>query len=185
MPVLSKKGSSNVCGWICFVWPSWVWESQHASTGKSVSGSLGHTSRSCFHPMAFFPSLKQNFITYRSSSHPDCIFEIHQLWQSGFSRVYSNCYCSCSFKPEIIKIGQSSHEMYSNNVLNFQESTTILTACTKKSGNLLKAPRMCANKWLMLNCDWNLKPSDCVLKRAQAGLRTLSIKCVYKSYIYS
>ena len=38
--------------------------------------------------MAFFPSLKQNFITYRSSkvsSRPDCIFEIHQLWQSGFS----------------------------------------------------------------------------------------------------
>ena len=31
----------------------------------------------------FFPSLKQNFISYRSSSRPDCIFEIHQLWQSG------------------------------------------------------------------------------------------------------
>ena len=35
---------------------------------------------------SFFPSLKQNFIAYRSSkvsSRPDCIFEIHQLWQSG------------------------------------------------------------------------------------------------------
>ena len=35
--------------------------------------------------VAFFPSLKQNFIAYRSSkvsSHPDCNFEIHQLWQS-------------------------------------------------------------------------------------------------------
>ena len=34
----------------------------------------------------FFPSLKQNFIAYRStkvSARPDCIFEIHQLWQSG------------------------------------------------------------------------------------------------------
>ena len=40
---------------------------------------------------------------------PHCIFEIHQLWQLGFSRVYSNCCCSCSFEPEIIKIGQSSH----------------------------------------------------------------------------
>ena len=29
--------------------------------------------------------------------------------------------------------------MYSNNIVNFQESTTILYACTKKSGNLLKA----------------------------------------------
>ena len=34
--------------------------------------------------VAFFPSLKQNFIVCRSSSRPDCIFEIHQLWQSGF-----------------------------------------------------------------------------------------------------
>ena len=47
---------------------------------------------------AFFPSLKQNFIAYRSSkvsSRPVCIFEIHQLRQSGFSRVHSNCFCSC------------------------------------------------------------------------------------------
>ena len=27
--------------------------------------------------------------------------------------------------------------MYSNKILNFQESTAILNACTKKSGNLL------------------------------------------------
>ena len=83
--------------------------------------------------VAFFPSLKQNSIAYRSSSRPDSIFEIYQLWQSGFSRVYSNCCCSCSFEAEIIKIGQSSHKMYSNNILNFQESMTILNACTKKS----------------------------------------------------
>ena len=38
--------------------------------------------------VSFFPSLKHNFIAYRSSSRPDYIFEIHQLWQSGFSRVY-------------------------------------------------------------------------------------------------
>ena len=57
-------------------------------------------------------AVKQNFIVYRSSKvswRPDCIFEVHQLWQSGFSRVYSNCCCSCSFEPEIIKIGQWSH----------------------------------------------------------------------------
>ena len=88
--------------------------------------------------VTFFPSLKQNFIAYRSSkvsSCPDCIFEIHQEWKSSFSRVYSNCCCSCSFEAEITKIGQSSHKMYSNKILNFQESTTIL------NGNLLKAPR--------------------------------------------
>ena len=49
MPVQSKKGSSKVCGWVCSVWPSWVWESQHASTGNSVTWSLGHSSRSSFH----------------------------------------------------------------------------------------------------------------------------------------
>ena len=94
----------------------------------------------------FFPSLKQNFIAYRSSkmsSRPDCIFEIHQLWQTGFSRVYSNCCRSCSFEPEIIKIGQWSHKMYSNKLLNFQGSTTILKTSTKKSGNLLNTPRIC------------------------------------------
>ena len=53
-----------------------------------------------------FPSLKQNLIAYRSSKvswRPDCVFEIHQLWQSGFSRVYSNFCCCCSIEPEIIK----------------------------------------------------------------------------------
>ena len=98
---------------------------------------LKHSIRFC----GIFPSLKYNFITYRSSSRPNCIFEIHQLWQSGFSRVYSDSCCSYSVEPELIKIGQSSHKMYSNKILNFQESTTNLNACTKKSGNLLKAPR--------------------------------------------
>ena len=79
------------------------WCSINARWSKS---SLNHSIR--------FSGLfsKQNFIAYRSSkvsSRLDCIFEIHQLWQSGFSRVYSNCCCSCSFEPEIIKLGQSSH----------------------------------------------------------------------------
>ena len=68
---------------------------------------------------AFYPSFKQNFIAYRSrnvSSRPDCIFEIHQLWQSGFSWVFSNYCCSCSFEPEIIRIGRPCHKMYSNNI---------------------------------------------------------------------
>ena len=50
------------------------------------------------------------------SPRPDCIFEICQLWQSVFSRVYSNCCCSCSFEAEIIKIDQSSQKIYSNNI---------------------------------------------------------------------
>ena len=91
--------------------------------------------------VTFFPSLKQNFIAYHSSkvsSRPDCIFEIHQLWQSDFSRVYFNSCCSCSFEAEIIEIGQSSHKMYSNNLLNYEESTPILNACTKKVWKLIE-----------------------------------------------
>ena len=38
-----------------------------------------------------------------------------------------------------------SHKLYSNSILNFQEFTTILNACTKKSGNLLNAPRITNN----------------------------------------
>ena len=96
-----------------------------------------------FHPFLwhFFPSLKQNFIAYHSSkvcSRPDCIFEIHQQWQSGFSRVYSNCCCNCSFEAEIIRIGHSSYKMYSNNILNFQESMTILNAYTNKVWKLIE-----------------------------------------------
>ena len=109
------------------------WCSIPARCSKS---SLNHYIRFC----GIVPSLKQNFIAYRSSivsPRPDCIFEIHQLWQSGFSRMYSNSCCSCSFEAEIIKIGQLSHKMYNNNILNFQESTTILNDCTKMSGNLL------------------------------------------------
>ena len=56
--------------------------------------------------VAFSPSLKQNFIAYRSFKVSDCIFEINQLWQSGFSRVYSDCCCRCSIEHEIIRIGQ-------------------------------------------------------------------------------
>ena len=52
--------------------------------------------------------------------------------------MYSNCCCSCSFEPEIIKTGRSSHKMYSNNIVNFQESTTILNACIKKVWKLIE-----------------------------------------------
>ena len=109
------------------------WCSIHARCSKS---SLKHSIRF----WGIFPSLKQNFIAYRSSkvsSSPDCIFEIHQLWQSGFSMVYSNSCCSCWFEPEIINIDQSSYKTYSNNIVNFQESTTILNTHAKKAWKLI------------------------------------------------
>ena len=103
-------------------------DSRFMEDGRKAVWSIPYVS------VVFFPNLKRNFIAYRSSkvsTRPDCIFEIYQLWQSGFSRVYSNSCCSCWFEREIIKIGQSSHKMYSNILLNFQESTTILNTHTK------------------------------------------------------
>ena len=110
------------------------WCSIHARWSKS---SLTHS----IHFYGIFLSLKHNFIAYRFSkvsSRPDFIFDIHQLWQSGFSRVCFNSSCRCSFEAEIIKIGHSSHKMYSINILNFQMSTTILNAWTKRQEIYLK-----------------------------------------------
>ena len=121
--------------WISYTTPKT--DARFMQDGQKAVWSIPYVS------VVFFPSLKQNFIGYRSSKvswRPDCIFEIHQLWQSGFSRVYSYCCCSCSFQSEIIKLGQSSHKMYSNNIVNFQESTTILKACTKKVWKLIEYP---------------------------------------------
>ena len=91
----------------CLPWISYATQKQMLDSYKMVKKQF-----EAFH----------NFIAHRSSqvySRPDCIFENHQLCQSGFNRVYSNCCCSCSLEPEIIKIGQSSHKMYSNNIVNF------------------------------------------------------------------
>ena len=109
------------------------WCSIHATWSKS---SLKHSIRFC----DIFSKFKTEFLAYHSSKVPDWIFEIHQQWQSGFSRVHSNFCCSCLFEPEIIKIGLSSHEMSSNNIVNFQDSTPNLNAHTKKVWKLIVCP---------------------------------------------
>ena len=85
------------------------------------------------------------------------IFEIHQLWQSDFCRVYSNSGCRCSFE---IKIGQSSHKMYSNKILNSQESTTILNACTKTSWNLLNTLRIYIYIYIYISFDLKMRKGE-------------------------
>ena len=103
------------------------WCSIHARCSKS---SLKHSIRFC----GIFPKFKTEFycISFFLTSR------LH-FWNSPAVtiRVYSNCFCSCSFKPEIMKIGQSSHKMYSNNILHFQVSTTIVNAHTKKVWKLI------------------------------------------------
>ena len=129
-PVSSPQLSYRLPDFLESLMPIKNWCSIHGRWSKS---SLKHSICFC----SIFPSLKQNFIAYRSSKVSDCIFEIHQLWQSGFSRVYSNYFWSWSFEPEIIKIGQSSHKMSSHNIVNFQESTIILNTHTKKVWKLI------------------------------------------------
>ena len=115
--------------------------------------------------VAFFPSLKQNFIAYCSSKVSSRLDGI-----LGFTRVNSNCCCSCSFEREIIKIGQSSHKMYSSNILNVQESTSILNTCKKKSletywrhhvsvlpTRLYKVNFLSVRKWQHRNFHWSIK----------------------------
>ena len=104
----------------CLPWISYATQKMMLDSCKMVEKQSKAFDTFLWH---FFPSLKHNFFAYSSSkvsSHPDCIFEIHQLWQSGFSRVYSKCCRSRSFEPEIIKIDKSSHKMYSNKILNFK-----------------------------------------------------------------
>ena len=77
-----KKGPPNICGWICSVWPSWVWVSQHASTGTSVSWSLGHSTRSSFHRR---PPEQQEVRDLNWSARPslcchDNVFLFDLLW---------------------------------------------------------------------------------------------------------
>ena len=121
------------------------WCSIHARWTKS---SLKHSIRFC----------GIIFSKFKTESYCISFFLASRLhfWNSPavtISRVYPNCCCSCSFEPKIIKIGQSSHKVYSNNIMNVQESTTILNACTKNSGNLLKAPRSYIHdSWCLTIC---------------------------------
>ena len=91
--------------------------------------------------VVFFPSLKHNFIAYRSSkvsSHPDCLFEIHRLCQSDFSRVYSNSCCSCWFEAEIIKLVSHLIRCIAITYWIFKTLHQFLNACTIKVWKLIE-----------------------------------------------
>ena len=85
-----------------------------------------------------------------SKMQSDTLEESYAI-KSGFSRVYSSSCCRCSFEPEIIKIGQLSYKMYSNNILNFQLCTTILNPCTKNVWKLIEFPTYMYKQDLALN----------------------------------
>ena len=92
------------------------WCSIHARWSKS---NLKHSIRFC----SIFPSLKHvqiAFLKFTSCNNQALV---------GCIPIPT---VAVHLTAEIIKIGQSSHKIYSNNILNFQESTTILNAYTKK-----------------------------------------------------
>ena len=119
----SQHPSQTPClPWISILLKNWC--SIHARWSESI---LKHSIRFC----GTFPNLKK-ILLHIELPHVQIAF---LKFTSKFIRVYSSYWCSCSFEAEIIKIGPSSLKMYSNNILNFQESTSIVNACAKKSGN--------------------------------------------------
>ena len=135
--------------------------------------------------MALFPSLKHDFIAYRSSKVSDCIFKIYQLWQSGFSRLYSNCCCSCSFGPGIIKINRSSYKMHRNNILNSQESTTILNAHTKKVWKLIEGSSYLGfTNWITRLFLHQTRPNDMVSWKLGSFFFLTDVSLFIYIYIY-
>ena len=101
--------------------------------------------------MAFFPNFKQNFIAYRSSKVQIAFLKFTSGDNQGLIGCIPIPTVSCSFEAEITKIGQSSHKMYSNNIVNFQESTTILNACTKKVWKIVEDTTYIPNFNVSLN----------------------------------
>ena len=157
------------------------WCSIHARCSKTV-WSIPYVS------LVFFPSLKHNFITYPSSNVSDCIFEIHQQWQSDFSKEYSNSCCSCWFEPEIIKIGQSSHKMYSNKIQNSQESTRILNAFTKKVLKLIELNHeytyiQTLTAYIFISLIWRLLPDKTLVTTSQL-IAYIFLRIYIYIYIY-
>ena len=88
--------------------------------------------------MSYFKSLKQNSITYRSSKVQIAFFKFTSCDNQILVGWIPFPAVAVHFNPEIIKIGQSSYKMCNNNILNFQASTTILNACTKKVFKLIE-----------------------------------------------
>ena len=115
-------------------WISYATQKLMLDSCKMVENSLKHSIRFCG---IIFSKFKTEFYCI-SFFYSVPASRLH-FWNSPavtISRVYSNCCCSCWFEPQTIKIGQSYHNMYSNNIVKSQLSTTILNACTKKSGKL-------------------------------------------------
>ena len=84
--------------------------------------------------VAFFPSLKPNFIAYRSSKVSIAFLQ----FTSCDNQAFVGCIPIAAVAVDLNV--WSSHNMYSNNILNFQETTTILNGHTRKVWKLIVWP---------------------------------------------
>ena len=87
--------------------------------------------------MAYFPSLKLNFIAYQSSKGSDCILKFTTNDNQAVVGCIPIAAVAVHLNIRIIRIGQSSHKIDFNSIVNFHESTTILIARTKKVWKLI------------------------------------------------
>ena len=115
----------------CLPWISYATKKLMLISCRMVQNSLKHSICFC----GIFSKFKNMILLHivlLKCPHVHIVFlKLTSCDNQASGGVYSNSCCSCSFESEIIKIGWSSHKMYTNNIPNFQVSTTISNACTK------------------------------------------------------
>ena len=76
--------------------------------------------------------------------------------------------------------------MYSNNILNFQESMKISNACTKMSGNLLKAPHSLGRLWTDMGLVYHLveHQQQCQRSLCLPPESKLLLSCFYRASLW-
>ena len=116
----SSHTSHNPSQTVCLHWISYATEKQMLD-----SCNMLQKQSEAFHTFLW------HFSKFKTEFYCISFFLTSRLHFWNPPAVKTNCCCSCSFEPETIRISQSCNEMYSNNIVNFQESTTILNACTK------------------------------------------------------
>ena len=117
----------------CFPWISYATHKPMLDSCKMVKKQSEAFHTFLWHFFSKFKTILLHIVLLKCPH-----IQIAFLKFTSYDNQASNSFCSCWFEPEIIKIGQSSHNMYSNKILNFQESSTILNACPKKVWKLIE-----------------------------------------------
>ena len=147
-------------GWSCGTWcivpggnatdPIWKIlasslgiSSCHSKNWCSIHARWSKSSPEAFHTLLwhFFPCFKNTILLHIVLLKWSWTSRLH-FWNSPAMTIRPLVGCSCfiwSWKSS--NLVSPSHKMYSNNILNFQESMTILNACIKCLETYWRAPR--------------------------------------------